>query len=355
MCDGGTCRACKLDGECGSGACGENGACLDEASIVYLAPAPTGVDAGTCTREAPCKELAFGAARTGDARQHIVFAVGTYALNDRISRQVTQASRLFLHGHGARLVEKAGTDGVFLRFQQVPVTMRDFEIFQATRASRSIVIEAAGGGHLIERVRFVDSAGLETAGTAVVRDVSMQTVPATATGLLFSGSLTADRVRIVGGNLGVVSNTSGAVIDATNLMVSNTVNLALDLAFVSGVVRFSTIADSGTDTGAGPRAVQCSGGVAIQSTIVWAPGVSPRAPMSTEAGAPCMVSSTIAGPTAVPGAANMDPLFVAPASRDYHLAPNSPARDMVDAGPATDIDGEARPKGARFDLGADEI
>jgi hypothetical protein len=51
---------------------------------------------------------------------------------------------------------------------------------------------------------------------------------------------------------------------------------------------------------------------------------------------------------------NLDPRFVNPVARDYHLGANSPARDAVDVGPATDFEGDARPSGPRFDLGADE-
>jgi hypothetical protein len=45
---------------------------------------------------------------------------------------------------------------------------------------------------------------------------------------------------------------------------------------------------------------------------------------------------------------------VNPANNDFHLGPNSPARDAVDAGPTLDFEGDPRPRGDRFDLGADE-
>jgi hypothetical protein len=54
------------------------------------------------------------------------------------------------------------------------------------------------------------------------------------------------------------------------------------------------------------------------------------------------------------GALNINPSFVDAAGRNYHLAAGSPARDMVDSGPALDFEGEPRPRGARFDIGADE-
>jgi hypothetical protein len=50
-----------------------------------------------------------------------------------------------------------------------------------------------------------------------------------------------------------------------------------------------------------------------------------------------------------------DPAFVDPDNGDYHLGPGSAAIDTgVNAGVTTDIDGEARPYGAGYDIGADE-
>lgn len=52
-----------------------------------------------------------------------------------------------------------------------------------------------------------------------------------------------------------------------------------------------------------------------------------------------------------------DPKYVDPASSDYHLLTGSAAIDRGTSGgaPANDIDGQARPAGAGFDIGADEF
>lgn len=51
-----------------------------------------------------------------------------------------------------------------------------------------------------------------------------------------------------------------------------------------------------------------------------------------------------------------DPRFVDPGSYDYHIRPDSAAFDQgVDAGMTTDIDGDDRPMGLGFDVGADEL
>lgn len=50
------------------------------------------------------------------------------------------------------------------------------------------------------------------------------------------------------------------------------------------------------------------------------------------------------------------PAFVAPDAGDYHIASDSDAIDRgVNAGVTTDIDGEARPHGCFYDIGADEV
>lgn len=59
-----------------------------------------------------------------------------------------------------------------------------------------------------------------------------------------------------------------------------------------------------------------------------------------------------------PGVGNIDadPLFVYPWVVEYHLTADSPCIDAgTDAGVSTDMDGDRRPYGAGFDMGADEF
>jgi hypothetical protein len=81
---------------------------------------------------------------------------------------------------------------------------------------------------------------------------------------------------------------------------------------------------------------------------VWTPGTT-QVPISG-----CNLTNVIAGPVAVAGAMNVDPQFVDLAQGNYHLSATSPARDTVNTGPAFDFEGDPRPQGARFDIGADE-
>lgn len=49
------------------------------------------------------------------------------------------------------------------------------------------------------------------------------------------------------------------------------------------------------------------------------------------------------------------PAFVNPVAGDYHISSTSAARDVANEGLSTDMDGEVRPQGLRYDIGADEF
>ena len=51
----------------------------------------------------------------------------------------------------------------------------------------------------------------------------------------------------------------------------------------------------------------------------------------------------------------LNPLFIAPATGDFHIGPGSGALDTgINAGVNLDFDGDARPIGPGFDIGFDE-
>ena len=73
----------------------------------------------------------------------------------------------------------------------------------------------------------------------------------------------------------------------------------------------------------------------------------------------CLFAYTMSNDTTLAGTGNTTevPTFVNPSGDDYHLAPSSAGIDLGDPARTggTDIDGEARPRGARSDIGADEV
>ncbi|MEJ7599857.1 MAG: choice-of-anchor Q domain-containing protein [Kofleriaceae bacterium] len=222
--------------------------------------------------------------------------------------------------------------------------MRDLEL--NSLGSVTLSVESAGAVTL-ERLKLTGGVGMSVEGPVTVRDISI-TASGTAIQLLSGASLVLERAVLRGGQRGIES-TLGVTVDISNTVIADTSNIAVDLANATGAMRFVTITNSGNSS-SGASGLACNvyypPGLSVTSTIVWTPNTS-KPPISGM----CRLSSTIAGPIGVVGASNIDPMFTA---QDWHLSPNSPARDMATTGPALDFEGDPRPNGTGFDIGADE-
>jgi hypothetical protein len=343
ICDANRCRACKLDSDCPTGACGDDGACAMENTIVYVHPA--GDDSGNCIRSSPCRTLTFAVSRTTAVRNHIVLAPGGYTDRVLVEPHHTPAARLYFHGADAVISLPVQAVETYVLTLYVPATIRGLE-FRSSDGSGSLNLFASS--NVLERVKVRGGYyGIETGpGAAVLRDVLIED-----SGLALrsspGGHLDVDGLIIGRGGTGIIA--SGSTIDIKNALIYRTANHAADVTGANGVLSFVTIAYAGAGDGTGPRAVRCSPGVTVRSSILWAPGTGGRAPIDD-----CTLVSTIAGPVSVAGGMNLDPGFVDANNDDFHLKQSSPARDLVDIGPATDFEGDPRPRGARYDIGADE-
>jgi hypothetical protein len=264
----------------------------------------------------------------------------------QIAANTTMASHVYIHGGDSGLIHPATGDSAVL-FAFLPVTIKDLE-FSIPNGQAGAAIQLSAASSVLDHVTVRNAQqGIAVESAVTVRDVLLEDV---TKGIVVSstGTLTLDRGVIRRGATGIVSTNFGTV-RISNLLVWGTTELALDLSGSNGSVEFTTVADSGTDGGTGPRAVSCANGVLVRSSIIWAPGTTTRVSIDG-----CSLLNTLAGPTAVAGANNSDPEFVNAAAHDYHIAASSPARDAVDAGPMTDFEGDPRPRGAKFDIGADE-
>jgi hypothetical protein len=346
ICDANACRGCNDDADCASGACADDGVCVPETSIVYLIP--TGTDAGSCPQSAPCKTITYGLSQLSTSRNRIVMAIGGYVEgNIYIGSSTTSATELYLHGSGATLAQPSGGDSDQVQVA-IPTSVRNMEFFGSAAGGAGHGISVVGATLTLDHVTFrTRTDGIGVAGTLIGRDLLFEDVKF---GIgVFSGNVTLDRAEFRRGITAIQSIQSGGAMDLSNVLVWGTTGIALDLSASTGSIAFSTIADSGADQGTGPRAVNCSQFMNVRSSIIWAPGSTSRVPISG-----CNVVSTIAGPTTAAGATNINPQFVDPTNHDYHITATSPAKDLVDTGPALDFEGDARPRGARFDIGADE-
>lgn len=340
VCEGSTCRKCVQDAECASGACDENGSCVAEAQAVYLAP--SGIDALPCSRSQPCKELRFALMQTSSTRAHVVMMSGTYTLANplNVDSQITSATHVFIHGGGSR-VEGGGSDGLLVI--QLPTSITDLEIVDPYMFDAAPLFVTSSA--VLSNVRLRGYDGIRVTGQV---NATKLTIHAIHFGISSGGVVTLDGGLIEGGTVGI--SASSGNLSLTNLLLQGTSGLGIDVSDTSGSLSFSTITNTGSAV-SGTAGVRCvSAGVTFRSSIVWTRTTTARPTVEGS----CNFISSIVGPTGVAGAANSDPLFVNPAIGDYHLSGGSPARDLVDVGPPKDFEGDSRPRGVRFDVGADE-
>lgn len=339
VCDNLVCRTCLVDSDCASNACATDGSCVAEANAVYVAT--NGVDTGPCSKSAPCRTIPFALALLSSPnREHLVLAPGNYAAAFVVIDQLV--SRVVVHGGGATLTSGSTDDPGILVL--VPTTISDLAVVQP-QLSGGIALRARAPTTL-RRVKLTGFVSMEAPAQVMATDVEMNSL---GTGVLSNASLVFDRVWIHGGQRGVVTTNSN--IDFTNVLISGTTGVGLDLTSTQGIVKFSTVVQTGMSGGT-PFGVKCaSSGVVFQASIVWTTGLT-TAPFG---GSCTQFPNTIAGPMAVPGASNSDPMFIDDAfANDFHLKAGSPARDVLPSGPAVDVSGTARPAGSGFDLGAFE-
>jgi hypothetical protein len=345
ICDDKACRACRLDTECASGACGEDGSCVVEQDVVYLDP--NGTDSGSCPRETPCKTVQFALTQTTPTRNHIVMKSGSYTGVARVSSMTTSALSIAIHGGGASITRSTG-DGEAVLQTEIPTKIRDLTIAIAPFGFGV----SAKATTTLERVAIQAPTGIRVQASVVASDIEIEAAGASSgVGIsVESGSLQLTRAAISGGTNGIRA-VAGSV-ELSNVLVHDTTKTGIDLtptgAAVTGSISFVTVTDTG-DTTTAPAGLKCGSFFTVRSSILWTVRGTGTPPADA-----CNFISTIAGPVAVAGTTNKDPLFVNPTLDDFHLSSNSPAIDAVDDGPALDFEGDQRPQGTRFDLGADE-
>jgi hypothetical protein len=335
VCSNNTCVGCGSDSDCASTICGSGGACVDPSAIVYLSPA--GVDSGTCTQAAPCKTLDFGAAHTSDARSFISLLNGLYSAEVRLDTSVTSAANIDVHGNGSTLAPAPGNDGAFFE-TSISMTLRNL-ILDGTQGDPNATLEPGPAAIQLLNVTIKGGFdGINASGPISAQNLTVSDVD--SIGITTSSSLTIDQAQVFDA---VTAIAASGTSELTNMMVYGCSGTSVDLTNGNGTIEFSTIAGSGSSTSPG---VIC-GNASLRAVIVWLTAAS----VPTEG---CSSLESIVGPISVSGAMDTNPMFVDPTSNNFHLSSTSPAIDQVTSGPPVDFEGDSRPQGSGYDIGADE-
>lgn len=357
------CRGCELDSECASGVCIEiDGVCADEARVVYAA-GNTGATSGECPRSTPCK-LDYALTKVRSTRDVVHLGASSASLP---ASTVTVNGGLILDGAPTELhavisptfaVDSSGTltlEGLLLdnTFQSTSTggVTRLFDI-QADRSR----IETAGGTLLVENsslrgdavANFVrcDNSGTLSIRRSQLSGAGVESMSCTAVieRNRFSTTGTATVLRCMGGKATVQNN------------VFVTSDSGTDMAAVLGgagsVFRFNTVASTSSTTYSA-SALYCDAAIAVSNNIFAFNSTDPIQGTGT-----CTVTSSLfdtlgtsdAGTNAIGDRATF---FTNLAQGDFHLAPNSPARDAGTSG-LVDVDLEGTVRGTPPDIGAYE-
>jgi hypothetical protein len=374
-----TCRGCQADGECTTGLCDEAaGKCVPENNIIHVnATALGGLGCGTSAN--PCRSIGEGVdATVPPNRTWVKVAAGTYTeslvLADKTVRVVADA--------GADVTPLLTATACAVVSGNSDVTLENLRLHDAGGGAggnadgvRCLLGAGAAFPKLLLRNVVIESnqaQGLDLSACDVTLDRSI--VRANTGGGIHAsmGKLTVTRSQIIGNGEGGVLLTSCDFSMVNNFIVKNGnssgtyggvfVNMNPPSGTAGGRFEFNTVADNQSGDGYS-RGLRCevTATLNFRNNVVYHNQNDPHPENFGQVSGPnCRwtYSDIGPGPMMVSGAGNvnLDPTFVDPSTADYHLAPASLVRN---AGTTSDVlvdfDGDPRPQGTGFDMGADEV
>jgi hypothetical protein len=345
-----SCRACR-EGDCGTGLCGTDGACIAETDIAWVAK--SGQDTGTCTREAPCLTIGRALAQLG--------------------------SRPWLHvaASGVPYAEASATPGAAVQISGKSVTILGggASLTTTRNGDAGLVIEGASEVTIVG-LRIVDVGGA-TGDGIVCRNLGPATPEVALRGTEMVGNggvgvktttctIQIDRSTIQGNTGGGVSISGGSATLVNNIIVRNgglsSLIGGVELRNVTGLrFEFNTVAGNGTSGAGFAAGVQCSAAnpVTLSNSILHGDAANQVSGTEQNCAFAYNLSNESLGGTNIATAVTAEALFVNPTEGDYHTKAGSPAiaAAQPDSTTAIDFDGDARPSpaGSRADIGADEV
>lgn len=393
----GTCSPCSAHDQCDSGICQlSTGTCVAEGGIIYV-DSGSGSDSGTCgdaQGASACRHVdgVLGAlSKVTALRRSILLAPGSYieaVVIGNLSVEIVGPGATFfppsfqagpalqvLGGssvvfHGVTITGGVGTadgDGLVCRdstVEMVDGVLRDSAVSGLNSSNCTVeLVRTAVRGNQRQGIRV--NGGSLVVEQADIIDNLQQGVLATGT------ALEIKRTHILGNPAGGVRIENSSFVLENNIIAKNGNAVANPAQFAGGVaisngfsitpqiIRHCTIADnsspnslasSGVDCGDSVNDVDCDSNIVVGN-------IKPAINSPQFAGQCAFRYSAVTGINTGTGNISTSPQFVNVAQRNYRLAPGSPGVDVADPSSPSlvDIDGEARPKGPRHDMGADEL
>lgn len=367
------CRACVADAEC-DGVCTEyDGQCVGNGQAIFVSP--TGTDGGNCMASAPCRTFSYAFQQLTANRRVIRVGDGMYMRTGNPVLDVTDTGgRIVFSGEdrdpaGAVMTAVANSTTTPPIVSTDPGTDVIVEGITLTNADTDAV--RSSGTFLVSRVAITnngdrgiqhqptssaaelhvwDSLIAGNSGDGVYADRGSAEVLRSTVHNNSDGGMTFDgltSVKVVGSI--ITRNGNGA----SSYGGIRTINVGVQDA----VIAFDTIAFnrcSGTAAAPGlstADVINVTNSIATDNTN---DATVPRQICDT-----CTSSYSLFSGNVPPGTGNIagPAQFVDAVGNNFHLMATSPARDAADPGamPGHDIDGNSRPLGAGFDIGADEI
>jgi hypothetical protein len=330
----GTCRGCASDGECTSGVCDEGGGmCVAEDDIIYIATTGSGA---VCTRTTPCATFTVGTALISPTRRFMVVAAGDYQED-----VILDAKNVTIIGPGAALEPNTIGPPALLVLNASNVRLEGLRLYNGA------------GGTSGDGIRC--SAPVSGNPAITLAGVTIDTN--TGFGVDATDCAVTITASTISGNTGGGLSISNGSFDITNTFITgNGANTSVGGVRLmdnttASVFAFNTVADN-VAAGGVAKSLICSAvsPQRIENNIF----TSTDSLQVTETN--CDLEYNLSN-VSLGGSTNVQatPMFIG--GGNFHLMATSEGIDDADpnAAIAVDFDGNARPQGARRDIGADEV